>query len=618
MAFLYGSPFFDLLLTFSSSDQEKVHPDSETGKPTTNSFSVPDDDDEVVEVSPDSLSAEMPSEHHVVIPDSDSESESDSSNEVELSSPVTSPETKHSDASEARNVQTAVKGSKHETDDANPCEGSLQSPILLDRDEPPLKSGGHRARPAGMPPKRVLGQPFGHTPPGAYPSFQEDDHVEIPDNDQDSADDSDQSSDDDWNSNREDLSDEEGSDSNMSAKVDDGYSDTDSSSVASNTSSLSPEPYSVAHNDSVEHSEAGDSDDENEESSRSTNDPFDEERIIGRSSSSQISSSVAAQAPASDAQVPTIFPQDNSRLGQMSNPIRYQDNWSVDYSVPRAPSPSDKAMAKTSNAPLSSYPYGSFTPTFEEWSALQQSGQPPQLSFPPFPQAALVNNLSSYADAAHETFAFSSHQSSEGYLNHYSEKAASVSSQFVHPPSSPSFENVRGQVTGSDFIRPKSHLTDRSDKPNLEHTVSTTRVSISDIVEKSTGECHASAQTNPLKRKAADFEADMAVSNTSSLDNHTAVLEDSSFPDAQPRPVIQGPALSESQLTEIPAQTEPKPAHPTDIDAKQADQRRKRVKTARERGGNFMRYAATAVMGAVVGSIATVATLASLPPDFFD
>lgn len=596
-------------------------------------------------MSPDSISAEMTSNPHVVISDSDSESESESSNEVELSSPFTSPESKHSDASEARNVQTAVKGSRYETDDANPCEGSHQSPIHLDRDEPPLESGGHRGvRPVGMPPKQVLGQPsdhtprspspslqeddkpvrlpkrpvlgqpVSHTPPGAYPSFQDEAHVEIPDHDQDSADDSDQSSDDDWNSNGENWSDKEGSDSSMSAKVGDGYFDTDSSSVASNNSSLSPAPYSVAHDDSVGHSEVDDSDDENEESSRSTNDPFDEEEMIARSPKSP----VVAQTPASSAQVPTIFPQDNSRLGQMPNPIQYQDNWSMDYNVTRVPSPSDKAMAKTSTAPLSSYPYGSFTPTFEEWSAPHQSGQPQQLSFPPFQPASLVNNLSSYANAAHEPFAFGSHQSSEGYLNHYSDKPASVSSQFVHPPLSTSFESVRGQVAGSDFIRPKSHATDRSDELNLENTVSTTRVSISDIVEKSTGESHASEQTNPLKRKAADFEADMGFSNTGSLGNDPAVLEDSSFPDAQPRPVIQDPALTESQLTEIPAPTEPKPAHPTDIDDKQAEQRRKRVKTGRKHGGNFIRYAATAVMGAVVGSIATVATLASLPPGFFD
>jgi hypothetical protein len=555
----------------------------------------------------------MPSHPQVVIPDSDIESESGSNinRPMDLSSPVTSPEIKNSATSEARVVQNVGNDDESKANEADFNQGSQQSPILLDLDESQLESEISQARlePVGLP-KRVL-----CFPPGAYPNLQDDVHVEIPSTKQDRADDSDRSSDDDWSGNHGDFSEKESSDSGISANPDDGVSSDMDSLSGSSTSSLRPlGSYFVADDNSTTHAEAAESDVgrciiENEESSSSDEEDDgseeDEEEMLAAPQSS-LRIPMVPQNPASGSRVSAVFPEDNARLSETGNPLRYQDHWPADYSVPRIHGPSDKALAREPNTPLPGHPYGGYASPFEEWPTLHQSAPAPPLPFPPFA-------FSPYTNAAQAPFNYGPHQPSESYLGHYGAKSA-ANPQFMHVPPSTSFESVCG--SGSDFSRSKSHSADRSDKP-LEATGITTRVSISDIVEKST-EVHSSEQVNLLKRKARDFEAEIDIPDTNPFGDDTAVLGDDSLPDAQPQPVIQDAVLPESQLTEISTLVEPAAAPRQVVDTRNAEHRRKRVKIAENRRGSFIRYAASAIVGAVVGGVATVATLASLPPDFFD
>lgn len=128
-------------------------------------------------------------------------------------------------------------------------------------------------------------------------------------------------------------------------------------------------------------------------------------------------------------------------------------------------------------------------------------------------------------------------------------------------------------------------------KPN-ESTPNKTRLSIADIADASSSE----PQNSQKKRKAADIE--------------------SISQDVQPQISLGDLKNSQTQTTTdlaSIAEIEPKPS----IDS-EAERPRKRARTTPENGGRGIAgYAATALAGAVAGSVGTVVLLASLPPNLF-
>ncbi|KAL2809881.1 hypothetical protein BDW59DRAFT_168199, partial [Aspergillus cavernicola] len=125
-----------------------------------------------------------------------------------------------------------------------------------------------------------------------------------------------------------------------------------------------------------------------------------------------------------------------------------------------------------------------------------------------------------------------------------------------------------------------------------------------------------SERTSLKKRKAAEMESEPAekgypanpkTTETTSKMDETMDLstQDADLPDAQPQSIAAILNSSESQLSVLSIPEPPK----------EDESPSKRVKTSHT--GSFKTHAATAILGAVVGAVGTVAALASLPADYF-
>ncbi|OKL57915.1 hypothetical protein UA08_06785 [Talaromyces atroroseus] len=274
--------------------------------------------------------------------------------------------------------------------------------------------------------------------------------------------------------------------------------------------------------------------------------------------------------------------------GPTSNPpVTSSANYTVpwpEYLIPRIPSPSDKAMAKPMSTPAPSYqPYSDYSSNFEIWTGNQG---PSHASY-----ADPVHMANPYGSiTANESFPFGPHRSS-GYLRHLAgdflgEQAPPVSNEkpFELP-------NLRSNKENAATVK-------EVEKPAEP---SKSRVSIADIVEKSFANTVVS---NGLKRKADDFEMDMAGDS-----NETNGDSPDSIPDAQPRPDMQSIQVSQPQILDADSTRGVQPN-------RALEHRPKRIKTKEVH--SFMKYATVAAIGAVVGSIGTIAGLASLPADFFN
>ena len=127
----------------------------------------------------------------------------------------------------------------------------------------------------------------------------------------------------------------------------------------------------------------------------------------------------------------------------------------------------------------------------------------------------------------------------------------------------------------------------------------------------------------PLKRKAADMELD-----SSSVDSECAMDGKSDSQDTQPLILFED-AVSSDQLADLAsversgdADGGKRPSKRSKTSHAAEGQGEKRAKRSRKTHGSRVRsmasHAATALVGAVVGGIGTVALLASLPPEFFN
>jgi len=151
---------------------------------------------------------------------------------------------------------------------------------------------------------------------------------------------------------------------------------------------------------------------------------------------------------------------------------------------------------------------------------------------------------------------------------------------------------------------------------------STRVVSISDILDQVPARPEDS---NILKRKAyhvtdditqSSINSSVSTKGPSSTNGHNDPdFEDdsASFPDAQPQAPLLDEIISTSQTSNLSVAEGPQPKNEST-----PERPRKRVRTeTRQPGSNFLRFATTALVGAVAGGLATVAALASLPPDYF-
>ncbi|KAL4870308.1 hypothetical protein BDV12DRAFT_60010 [Aspergillus spectabilis] len=125
--------------------------------------------------------------------------------------------------------------------------------------------------------------------------------------------------------------------------------------------------------------------------------------------------------------------------------------------------------------------------------------------------------------------------------------------------------------------------------------------------------------TSPKKRKATEMESEspensLFVSNlisaTSPADAATSTNEDADadLPDAQPQSIAPILNTSDPQLTTVSVPQ-------NSSEAKKDERPSKMVKTSHT--GSIKSHAATAIIGAVVGAVGTIAALASLPADYF-
>ncbi|KAF5863625.1 hypothetical protein ETB97_009719 [Aspergillus alliaceus] len=156
---------------------------------------------------------------------------------------------------------------------------------------------------------------------------------------------------------------------------------------------------------------------------------------------------------------------------------------------------------------------------------------------------------------------------------------------------------------------------------------SSIQASTFDAVDPSALEITAT-QGQRLKRKAEDAGLDSQMDDavamqdvcpcaevSYSVDEEPASEVELSLPDAQPQTTVPDLGNMPSQLTELCATHESEKADSSTPPVPESGRPSKRLKASGI--ANFRSHAATAVVGAVVGAIGTIAVLASLPADYF-
>lgn len=283
---------------------------------------------------------------------------------------------------------------------------------------------------------------------------------------------------------------------------------------------------------------------------------------------------VQSSQPPSD----SMYPADMTQARPPAAPAGYQPPW-PDFTF-RVPSPSDKAMAKPANH--HNYGYPEFPATFDPWavpypSSINYSGYRPG---PVNPRLQPLDEQFSYAAQRP-----SSH--------------SSPSSNVANASASP----VLPHATDADRSD-AAPVQPRSDERKTASTGST-RLAISDIVDKLSSESHPPGSSNRLKRKAAEYEADLGESSGRADESQV-----DSLPDAQPQPDLSAITIAESQLREIKSLVEQRRASAM-------EHRCKRAKTGVSLR-SIAKYAGAAAVGAVIGSFTTIAALSALPAEYFE
>lgn len=308
--------------------------------------------------------------------------------------------------------------------------------------------------------------------------------------------------------------------------------------------------------------------------------PAEEPKSFGNSRPSYTSQpgprdSVLSSQPPNDC----MYPPDMTQTKPAAAAAGYQPPW-LDFNF-RVPSPSDKAMAKPASHHNFGYP--ELPATFDPW-AVPYPSSINSGAYRPGPMSSRLQQLE-------EPFAYTTQR----------------------PLSQPSASTNVANANASPIL---PHATDagrsdaasmqpKSDESKVGESTGSTRLAISDIVDKLSSEGHPAGPSNPLKRKAAEYEADLGEST-----NRVDESQDDSFPDAQPQPDLSAISVAESQLREIKSLVEQR-------QAAVPEHRCKRAKA----GVSFRsiaKYVGVAAVGAVIGSITTIATLSALPAEYFE
>ncbi|RJE22671.1 FHA domain protein [Aspergillus sclerotialis] len=197
-------------------------------------------------------------------------------------------------------------------------------------------------------------------------------------------------------------------------------------------------------------------------------------------------------------------------------------------------------------------------------------------------------------------------------------------------------KSAHGQSDNQEFEHGQGHTKQyegSSVEENEHHTMEDfdSMDDLIDWVEEKT------SQKEPLKRKADEMEKDSPSEIAATSKSHSKSVElshidqpavdssEGSFSqDAQPRNPDGGLKCSPSQLSDLQPIKDTQPKQNAASSRHKDQPPRKRAKTGKRsrvekksRKGSVARYATTALVGALVGGLGTIAALASLPPEYF-
>lgn len=318
---------------------------------------------------------------------------------------------------------------------------------------------------------------------------------------------------------------------------------------------------------------------------------------IGPSSHASVAELHQADGPAFSMETHNSEQEQSRPSAFCYNACSFQENWTAKPAS--GPSPSFRPADRPLDPPLSSI--YCFLPTpFDDWapgnSAATGSYPLQSQSVPsvPYTDGPFVNRESQPEAQNEGTSAHLASSSNDCFRNRLDLRELR---QFPNSANLPK----------PNFSLPSSVGADRETGKQLSGgpTSMKSRVSIADIVDTSPLEPRT-IQKPSMKRKAAEMEIDSVGSEPAALAASSSRGHEISLQDAQILP--RTPEESTKALPDLV---------PIQIN-EEDERRRKRIKTTQEsRRRSIVSHVTTAVVGAVVGGLGTVALLASLPPDFF-
>lgn len=317
-----------------------------------------------------------------------------------------------------------------------------------------------------------------------------------------------------------------------------------------------------------------------------------------------------------------------------------------------------EAPNKSFTPPPPTYAGVSFMPCINEWAGPSTTNHAAQLPLGPFPSAALANASNPYSCYSDGPFMLSHARPSAENVgptdsitlpgpdtlvgrhdNRFMDEqrwkglpgcnnfGKPVLPSFTHLPFLTQPTSQNGNIINDE--RATLGQENGIERRAAESTA-TTRVSIADIVHESKPETESRAS---LKRKAAEMELESIDSVPSYFDEFSdlphcgesmkeaqleSVFSDvASLPDAQPQSSVNDLDSASSELTKIPTVCHAERSKKNEASEDGPLRKRAKLTHIYSRRSNFTRDAVLALGGVVVGSILTVAGLASLPPDFF-
>lgn len=529
-----------------------------------NTFCVPehDDDDDVIEVVKDSVTTKETSTENLDSDDSDQSPNAENDNPMDNSTPITSPSNKEASVSESKPTKSSNDGN------SDPLDGSSHSPIVLDGEEPLVT------------PRR--------TPSPANLNALDDSISDV--NEPDSVD----------------------HDSDHASSISD-YPQPDIpplGDVCYNEEGLID--YSDYSDYEQDHEHASDacssdgsdsSDDDSEVDSGSHGSSSHPDNIDEKQ---QPMTDFGAQATTDGG--PAVVESDELGLNNMfPQPNLGQPHLSSLWPISKPDATPGSSLQSTEN---------SVAPRLPSLQTLSSHGWESEI-IRPLPQSAGMFSAMRRAGPQYTCRPVSRQPrpvdyglGSHSHANCMPMPENGIHHAGVWPDKGPQQFNT-GYLNQSD-VSSTSVLNDTQAErgPN-------TRVSIADIVDKLTPDSGA-ARDASLKRKAVDEEPDSVGAGIYTSDGSPAPLEngqpehkadnDTFSQDAQPQ-LSMADLDSSTQVTGVQSIDEPKPT-PEEVRPS------KRMKTETH-GRGFASHAATAIAGALVGGLGTVALLASLPPDYF-